>query len=123
MPSVILADAGQRPLRCRAITLLVEAGARTRRAVAFRHRALPSEMPTVLRVGGYRFFFFSREGREPPHIHVEQAERYAKFWLSPVSLANTRGFRSNELSELFGLVLEHRTLFEENWNEHLRNQG
>jgi len=38
-------------------------------------------MPEVLRVHGYRFFFFSREGNEPPHIHVEQAERYAKFWL------------------------------------------
>ena len=39
-------------------------------------------MPTVLRVDGYRFYFFSREGQEPPHIHVEQAERYAKFWLN-----------------------------------------
>jgi hypothetical protein len=40
-------------------------------------------MPTVLRVGGYRFFFYSREGKEPAHVHVEQAERYAKFWLNP----------------------------------------
>lgn len=44
-------------------------------------------MPEVLRIHGYRFFFFSREGTEPHHIHVEQAERYAKFWLTPVSLA------------------------------------
>jgi hypothetical protein len=35
-------------------------------------------MPEVLRIRGYRFFFFSREGHEPRHIHVEQAERYAK---------------------------------------------
>lgn len=80
-------------------------------------------MPTVLRVGGFRFFFFSREGREPAHIHVEQAERFAKFWLTPVALARTHGFRSSELSEITGLVIKHRALFEEKWNEHLRHQG
>jgi hypothetical protein len=80
-------------------------------------------MPTVLRIGGYRLFFFSREGREPPHLHVEQAERYAKFLLSPVSIANTRGFRSGELTELTRLVLGNRDLFEEKWHEHIRHQG
>lgn len=80
-------------------------------------------MPTVLRVAGYRFFFYSREGLEPRHIHVEQAERYAKFWLTPVSLATTRGFRSSELTELSRLVAQHRAFFEEKWYEHLRNQG
>ena len=49
-------------------------------------------MPEVLRVRSYRFFFFSREGHEPRHIHVE-AERYAKFWLEPIELVETRGFR------------------------------
>jgi hypothetical protein len=72
---------------------------------------------------GVPVFFFSREGREPAHIHVEQAERYAKFWLTPVTLASTHGFRSSELSELTGLVMKHRALFEEKWNEHLRYQG
>jgi 3-methyladenine DNA glycosylase AlkD len=80
-------------------------------------------MPTVLRVGGYRFYFWSRENREPPHSHVEQAERYAQFWLSPVSLADARGFRSNELREIRRLVEEHRAHFEEQWHEHLRSQG
>jgi hypothetical protein len=81
-------------------------------------------VPTVLRVGGYRFFFWSRETREPPHIHVDQAERYAKFWLTPtISLADARGFRSGELSELRRLVEEHRTFFEEQWREHFRSQG
>lgn len=56
-------------------------------------------MPTVLGVDGCRFFFYTREGQESPHIHVEQAERYAKFWLGPppVTLAESRGFRSREL--------------------------
>lgn len=80
-------------------------------------------VPTILRVGGYRFFFWSRENREPPHIHVEQAERFAKFWLTPVTLADARGFRSNELGELRRLVEEHHALFEEKWHEHFRSQG
>ncbi|PYP83200.1 MAG: DUF4160 domain-containing protein [Blastocatellia bacterium AA13] len=77
---------------------------------------------TILRVKGYRFFFFSREGQEPPHIHVEQAERYAKFWLNPVALASSRGLRSGELSEIQRIVRQNRDLFEERWHEHLINQ-
>ncbi|MGI8565924.1 MAG: DUF4160 domain-containing protein [Pyrinomonadaceae bacterium] len=49
-------------------------------------------MPVALRVKGYRFFFFSLEGHESPHVHVEQAERYAKFWLNPVSLGQVTWF-------------------------------
>jgi len=75
-------------------------------------------MPTVLRVDGYRFFFFSNEREEPEHIHVEQAERYAKFWLSPVSLAANAGFRSTELGALRRVVEQHQQLFRERWNEY-----
>ena len=80
-------------------------------------------MPTVLRVKGYRFFFFSREGQEPPHIHVEQAERYAKFWLNPILLARSRGFRSGELSQIRRIVVQNRELFLERWNEHVSSQS
>ncbi len=44
-------------------------------------------MPTVLRKKGYRFFFFSSDRREPPHLHVEKGEGNAKFWLDPIVLA------------------------------------
>ena len=75
-------------------------------------------MPTVLRVAGYRFFFFSNERGEPAHVHVEQGERYAKFWLRDVSLVVAHGFRASELGLLRRLVFEHRILFQEKWNEH-----
>jgi hypothetical protein len=75
-------------------------------------------MPVALRVKGYRFFFFSLEGHEPPHIHVEQAERFAKFWLNPVSLVKSRGFRSNELSEIQKIVEENLNILLEKWNEY-----
>ena len=80
--------------------------------------AVSCGMPTVLRVAGYRFFFFSNERGEPAHIHVEQAERYAKFWLDPIALAASYGFRSAELTELRILVLEHRVMFQEKWDEY-----
>jgi len=75
-------------------------------------------MPTLLRVGGYRFFFFSMEGREAPHIHVRHAGRYAKFWLDPVTLADVRGFRDHELTEIRRLVIANRQLLLERWHEY-----
>jgi hypothetical protein len=58
------------------------------------------------------------EGKEPPHIHVEQAERVANFWLDPVAIAMSRGFRSGELSEILEIAEENRELFLEKWDEH-----
>jgi hypothetical protein len=75
-------------------------------------------MPTVLRIEGYRFFFYSLEGLEPPHIHVERGDEVAKYWLNPVSLAQSRGFRSHELNRLRAMVIEHRMEFLEAWNAH-----
>ena len=78
-------------------------------------------MPTVLRFNGYRFFFFSLEGNEPPHIHIEHGDKIAKFWLSPINLASSNGFRSHELSKIRLLVIEHRELFWEKWHEYFSN--
>ncbi len=75
-------------------------------------------MPTVLRERGYRFFFFSREGTEPPHVHIEKAEYYAKFWLEPVALARSRGFSSRQLTEIRRLVEQNQRSFQERWDEH-----
>ena len=75
-------------------------------------------MPTILRLHGYRFFFFSGEGSEPPHIHVESAENYAKFWLDPVALAESVGYNAVELGRLRRLVVEHRDMFVERWYGH-----
>jgi hypothetical protein len=80
-------------------------------------------MPTVLRISGFRFFFYSLEGSEPAHIHVEQGDRVAKFWLDPVRLAESRGFRAHELNRLRALVIEHRVSFVEAWNAHFGRQA
>lgn len=78
-------------------------------------------MPTVLRIDGLRFFFYSLEGGEPPHIHVERGDAVAKFWLEPVRLAESHGFRSHELRRLRMLASEHRDRFLEAWHEHFNS--
>jgi hypothetical protein len=76
-------------------------------------------MPDVLRIGPYRFYFWSRENREPPHIHVKRDRKEAKFWLEPaVSLAQNWGFARHELTVVRRLVVEHRTQLLEAWHEH-----
>ncbi|WP_027877746.1 DUF4160 domain-containing protein [Meiothermus cerbereus] len=74
-------------------------------------------MPTVLRLGPYRFFFYANENDEPAHIHVQRDRALAKFWLKPVAYASSSGFSAQELSKLFRLVEENRVAIEEAWNE------
>ena len=76
-------------------------------------------MPTILRTGPHRFFFFSREDNEPPHVQIETAENAAKFWLSPISLDWAVGYNSKELRQIRELVKEHADFFLEKWYEHL----
>lgn len=78
-------------------------------------------MPTVKRVGPFRFFFYAGDGSEPPHVHVERDDCEAKFWLDPVRLERSRGFRRNDLLRLRQLVEEHQADFLESWNAFFRN--
>mgnify|MGYP001264917132 CR=1 FL=1 len=75
-------------------------------------------MPTVLRIEGYRFYFYSRENNEPAHIHVEFGESLAKFWLDPVELASSKRFRAHELNMLRQLVLQYRAVFLRAWDDY-----
>lgn len=76
-------------------------------------------MPTVLRVGRFRFLFFSNEGQEPAHIHVKSGSDEAKFWLQPVELAANYGFNGRELTTIEELVEQYQQELLEAWNEHL----
>jgi hypothetical protein len=79
-------------------------------------------MPTVLLLHQYRFFFYSRENGEPPHIHVEWGDKVAKYWLEPVELASSRRFRAHELTALRELVEERQRDFVEAWRDHFDAQ-
>jgi len=73
-------------------------------------------MPTVLRVGPYRFFFYAGDRDEPPHVHVEREAKVAKFWLDPVRLHRSGGFSRTEVGRIQRLVSNHRMELLEAWN-------
>ena len=73
-------------------------------------------MPTVLRSGPYRFHFYSSDTQEPPHVHVERDENTAKFWLSPVRLQSSGGFRPVEVRRIQRLVEQHRDALLRSWD-------
>jgi uncharacterized protein DUF4160 len=72
-------------------------------------------MPTILREGPYRLYFFSHEPNEPPHVHVDRDDLSAKFWLNPVNLARNLGFSDRELLKIRKLIEEHREELLEAW--------
>ena len=73
-------------------------------------------MPTVLREGPYRFYFYSNEGSEPPHVHIDRDDQSCKFWLEPVGLAGNLGFSPRELRIIEGMVIDHSRKILEAWN-------
>ncbi len=73
-------------------------------------------MPTVLRSGPYRVYFFSHEPNEPPHVHVDRDDRSAKFWLQPLALARNLGFPPHELRKVQTLIENNRDKLLEAWH-------
>lgn len=80
-------------------------------------------MPTVLREAGYRFYFYSHEPNEPPHIHVDRSGATAKFWLENLGVARNIGFSASELADLLRMVRQHRSAFLEAWHGHFGSNG
>ena len=80
-------------------------------------------MPTALRVGPYRFYFFSHEPNEPPHVHVDRDKATAKIWLERLELARSRGFRPKEINVILNAVAEHREHLLEAWHDHFGTSG
>ncbi len=75
-------------------------------------------MPTVLRWRGYRFFFYSADGWEPPHVHVYRAGAEAKLWLQDGKVAANLGFNERVLREIVAKTREERDRLLEVWRDH-----
>jgi hypothetical protein len=77
-------------------------------------------MPTVLRVKGFRFFFYTNE-HLPIHIHIEKDNKTAKFNLEPLELVYSRRFKAPEISEIRKIVAENAEILTNKWNEYFNN--
>jgi hypothetical protein len=75
-------------------------------------------MPTVLRTGPYRFFFYASDRDEPHHVHIERDDKVAKYWLDPIRLQNSGGFNRVELRQIHGTITENQAFLMEAWNEY-----
>ena len=78
-------------------------------------------MPVVLRIGPYRFFFYSNEHGEPAHVHVQRDRALAKFWLVPVALASSRNFAAHELNVIRRHIEDNLPKLQEAWNAHINS--
>lgn len=74
-------------------------------------------MPTVLRIGGFRVYFYSHEPNEPPHVHVDRGGASAKVWLDSAMLVSSAGFSAKELGDVLRLVQAHQARLLEAWHD------
>ena len=74
-------------------------------------------MPTILRRDGYRFFFYSREGKEPSHIHVIGHEGEMKVWLESMNVANVYRLSLSKQKKVLEIIQENKKLFQDTWRK------
>ena len=73
-------------------------------------------MPTALREGPYRFYFYSNDRDEPRHIHVERDNRVAKFWLAPTRLQRNGGMSGLEIRRIARIIDANEQALVEAWD-------
>ena len=74
-------------------------------------------MPTALRLGPYRIYFYSYDCGEPRHMHVDREKKSAKFWLDPdVALAANYGYNRKDLREIERIFHENLELLRNEWD-------
>lgn len=78
-------------------------------------------MPALLRIGPYRFFIYSMDCQEPPHVHVERDNKVAKFWLVPVRVQSSGGFKRNEINHIYRMIDENLDELLRGWDERCRD--
>jgi len=75
-------------------------------------------MPTILRDGPYRFFFYSGDREEPFHVHVERDGNIAKVWLDPIRLHSSGGFNRSEIANIIKIIERKQEIMLEAWNDY-----
>ncbi len=77
------------------------------------------QVPTIFKIDGYRFFFFSDE-HTPEHIHIEKADAYARIEIDNLKVTDSYNLNSKELKKLLKLVEENKDKLRGAWNEYFK---
>ncbi len=80
-------------------------------------------MPIILRIKGYRVWFYAADLEEPSHVHVGKAGKEAKYWMAPIALVKSGLFREHELSEIERILAEHQNVILQAWQEEHEKRG
>lgn len=80
-------------------------------------------MPVVLRVKGYRFWFYQADLDEPPHAHIGKGDKQAKYWIDPIRLARSGRFRDHELNEIERILAKNQASLLRFWQQELGKRG
>jgi hypothetical protein len=80
-------------------------------------------MPVVLRIKGYRFWFYEADLDEPAHVHVGRDGKEAKYWVAPISVARPGRFREQELREIERILIEYQNSILEAWRREQQKRG
>ncbi len=74
-------------------------------------------MPVILRIKGYRFWFYQADLDEPPHVHIGKDGKEAKYWIAPVALARRGRFREHELNAIERILREYQNDLLKAWRK------
>ena len=75
-------------------------------------------MPVVLRVNGFKFFFYEADvANEPPHVHVSKEGNEAKFWLEPVKIVREGKFRKSDLRDIERIINQNLEFLLNAWEK------
>jgi len=74
-------------------------------------------MPTTLRKNGFRFFFYSREGNEPAHVHVIGRGGEMKGWLDPIEIVAVYKLAAKDQREVLKITKENVKLLLNSWKD------
>lgn len=72
-------------------------------------------MPTILRKNGFRFFFYSHEGNEPPHVHILGRNGEMKIWLNPIQIGRVYNLSNKDQRDALKITEENVILFSNYW--------
>jgi len=75
-------------------------------------------MPVVLRVAGFKFFFYQADlANEPPHVHISKEENEAKFWLDPIRIVREGRFRKSDLRDIERIIEDNHDFLMDAWEK------
>jgi hypothetical protein len=75
-------------------------------------------VPTIFVAFGFRFFFYSSDGIEPIHVHVDGHGAIGKWWVASEKWQSHRGFRTSDLARVERELISRKQEIIDAWRAH-----